>query len=108
MMSFNDFIRKYKIKNKATPYTKINQLFSAIGLDNVDIHLRDWPFSSDVGIVNLHPVRGFHWVLYISQNYFDSYGCSSPQKLSKFIIKRNGHCLFSEYKIQDLKSKRDS
>ena len=37
---------------------------------------------------------------YINENYFDSYGCAPPKKLSKFIIKRNGYCLFSEYQIQ--------
>ena len=42
------------------------------------------------------------------QFFFDSYGFSPPQKLSRFFIKRNGHCLFSEYKKQDLTSKRDS
>ena len=40
--------------------------------------------------------------------FLDSYGCSSPQKLSKFIIKQNGCCLYSEYKIQSLRSKRHS
>ena len=29
-------------------------------------------------------------------------------KLSKFVIKRNGQCLYSEYKIQGLKNNRDS
>ena len=29
------------------------------------------------------------------------------KKLSKFIIKRMGHCLYSEYKIQGLTNKRD-
>ena len=36
----------------------------------------------------------------MSENYFDSCGCSPPKKLSEFIIKRNGHCLYSEYQIQ--------
>ena len=65
------------------------------------------PFLSDVGIVNLHPSKGTHWVAYMNEIYFDSYGCSPPQKLSKFIIKRNGYCLFSEYKIQGLTNKGD-
>ena len=57
-------------------------------------------FSSDIGIVILHPSRGTHWVCYINENYFESYGCVYPKKLSKFIIKRNGLCLYSEYQIQ--------
>ena len=99
-MTFNDFIKKCNSKNKATSNIKIQQVLDSIGLDNVNIYLRDGPFKSDIGIVNLHPSRGTHWVTYINENYFDSYGCVSPKKLSKFIIKRNGYCLYSEYQIQ--------
>ena len=73
-------------------------------LNNVGIYLRDGLFLSDIGIVNLHPFKGTHWVCYINENYFDSYGCVPPQKLSKFIIKRNEHCLYSVYQVQ----KKDS
>ena len=97
---FKDFIEKYNLKNKATSNIKIQKVLSSIGLDNVKIYLRDGLFSSDIGRVNLHPTKGTHWVCYISENYFDSYGCSPPKKLSKYIIKRNGHCLYSEYQIQ--------
>ena len=72
------------------------------------IYLRDGPFESDIGIVNLHPTKGTHWVCYINENYFDSYVCVCPKKLSKFTIKRYGYCLYSEYKIQGLTSKRNS
>ena len=100
MMTFNDFIKKYKLKNKATSNMKIQQVLDSIGLDNVNIYLRDGPFKSDIGIVNLHPFKGTHWVCYINENYFDSYGIVCPKKLSKSIIKRNGYCLYSEYQIQ--------
>ena len=99
-MTFNEFIKEYKLKNKATSNIKIQQVLHSIGLNNVGIYLRDGPFESDIGIVNLHPSRGSHWVCYINENYFDSYGCAPPKKLSKFIIKRNGYCLYSEYQIQ--------
>ena len=69
-------------------------------MNKVGIYLRDGPFSSDTGIVNLHPLKGSHWVCCINENYFDSYGVVCPKKLSKFIIKRNGYCLYSEYQIQ--------
>ena len=100
MMSFNDFVKKFDLKNKATSNIKIQQILSCLGLSDVGIYLRDGLFSTDVGIVNLHPSKGTHWVCYINENYFDSYGCVCPKKLSKFIIKRNGYCLYSEYKIQ--------
>ena len=78
------------------------------GLDSkVGIYLRDGPFSTDIGIVNLHPSKGTNWVTYMNESSFDIYGCVCPKKLSKFTIKRNGHCLYSEYKIQGLSNKRD-
>ena len=108
MITFNDFMKKFNLKNKATSNIKKRQVLDSIRLDNVGIYLRDDKFKSDVGIVNLHPSKGSHWVCHINENYFDSYGCVCPKKLSKFIIKRNGYCLYSEYKIQGLTRKRDS
>ena len=72
MMSFNVFVHKYKLKNKATSKIKIYQVLCSIGLDNVGIYLKDGPFSSDIGIVNLHPTKGTHWVVYINEICFDS------------------------------------
>ena len=100
MMIFNDFVRKYKVKNKATSNIKIQQVLSSLSLDDVGIYLRDGPFESDIGVVYLHPSKETHWVCYIIENYFDSYGCVYPKKLSKFIINRNGYCLYSEYQFQ--------
>ena len=108
MISFIDFVRKYNLKNKATSNIKIQQVLSSLSLNDVGIYLRDGPFKIDVRIVNLHPSKGTHWVCYINENYFDSYGCVCPKKLSKFILRRSGYCLYSEYKIQGLTSKRDS
>ena len=100
MMTFNDFVRKYDLKNKAKSNIKIQQVLSSLSLNDIGIYLRDGPFSSDIGITNLHPSTGTHWVCYINENYFVSYGCVPPKKLSKFIIKQNGYCLYSEYQIQ--------
>ena len=100
MMTFNDFVQKFMLRNKATSNIKIHQVLNSNGLDNVGIYLRDGPFKSNIGVVNLHPNRGTHWVCYINENYFDSYGCSPPKKLSKFVVKRNGYCVYSEYQIQ--------
>ena len=69
-------------------------------MNDVGIYLRDASFSIDIGIVNLHPSKGTHRVCYINENFLDSYGCVPPKKLSKFIIKRNGYCLYSEHQIQ--------
>ena len=99
-MTFNDFIKKYKLKNRATSNIKIQQVLSSLCLNDVGIFLRDDPFETDIGVVSLHPSEGTHWIVYIIENYFDSYGCAPPKKLSKFIIKRNGYCLYSEYHIK--------
>ena len=101
-MTFNVFIKKYKLKNKATSNVKIQQVLDSIGINNVGIYLRDGSFESDIGIVNLHPSKGTHWITHINENYFDSYGVVCPKKLFKFIIKRNGYCLYSEYQIQKM------
>ena len=100
MMTFNDFIKKHNLRNKATSNMKIHQVLSSLSLNDIGIFLRDGPFESDIGIVNLHPSKRTHWVCYINENYFDSYGIVCPKKLSKFIIKQNGYCLYSEYQIQ--------
>ena len=72
MMTFNDFVRKYDLKNRATSNIKIQQVLSSLGLSGVGIYLRDGLFESDIGIVNLHPSKGTHWVCYINENNFDS------------------------------------
>ena len=101
MITFNDFVKKYNLKNKATSNMKIYEVLKNIRLNTkVGVYLRDGPFSTDIGIVNLHPSKGTHWVCYINENYFDSYGVSTPKKLSEFIIKRKGYCLYSENQIQ--------
>ena len=99
-MTFNDFIKKHNLKNKATSNIKIQKVLNSIGLNNVGIYLRDGTFESDIGIVNLHPSKGTQWICYINENYFDSYCIVCPKKLSKIIIKRKGYCLYSEYQIQ--------
>ena len=87
-MTFDDFVHIFELKTKATSNTKRYQFLSSLELDNVGIYLQDGPSSTDIGIVNLNPSKRTHWVAYISDKYFDSYGCAPPQKLSKFIIKQ--------------------
>ena len=104
MMTFNEFFKKFNLKSKATSNIKIQQVLSFLSLNDVGIYLRGGPFESDIGVVNLHPSKGTHWVCYLNENFFDSYACVCPKRLSKFIIKRNGHCLYSEYQIQKIDS----
>ena len=70
MMTFNDFIKKYNLRNKATSNLEIYEVLKNIGLDTkVEIYLRDGSFSTDIGIVNLHPSKGTHWVCFINENF---------------------------------------
>ena len=56
-MSFNNFVHRYIIKNKATSNIKSYRVLSFVGLDIVDLYARDEPFSSVVGNVYLHPKK---------------------------------------------------
>ena len=58
--------------------------------------MRDDKFTTDSGIVNLHPTKGTHWVMFVNEFYFDSYGCPPPLNITKQI--NNG--IYSEYQIQ--------
>ena len=58
----NDFIKRENLKKKATTNIKKQQVFSSLSLNDVGIYLGDDPFLSDIGIVNLHPSNGTHWV----------------------------------------------
>ena len=48
MTSFNDFVHKYSLKNKATSNIKTQQVFSSLSLNDVGIYFRDWLFSGDI------------------------------------------------------------
>ena len=99
MMSFNDFVHKQNLKKRNMEYKFLSSPLSLF-LNDVGIYLRDGPFSSDIEIVKLHPSKGMHWVCYKKEKYFDRYDVVCPKKLSKFNIKRNGYCLYSEYQKQ--------
>ena len=57
-VKFNDFVQKYGLKNRATANKKIEQVFLSSNLSGRKIYLRDSAFSSDIGIVILHPSKG--------------------------------------------------
>ena len=59
--------------------------------------MRDDKITTTAGIVNLHPTKGTHWVMFVNEFYFDSYGCSPPLNIMSFI--NNG--FYSEYQIQN-------
>ena len=59
--------KKYNLRNKATSNIKLQQVLSSLSMNDVGIYLGDEPFKTDIGIVNMHPYKGTHWVLYINE-----------------------------------------
>ena len=49
--------------------------------------MRDDNFTTDSGIVNIHPSKETHWVMYTNQTYFDSYVCPPQQTYSITLTK---------------------
>ena len=78
MITIIDFLHEYNLKYKATSNIKIKQVLDSIGLYEFGIYLRDGSFSSDIGIVNLHPSKGTRCLIYSHEYYFDSYGITPP------------------------------
>ena len=60
------------------------------------IYMRDDKFTTPSGIVNLLPPKGTHWVMFVNEFKFDSYGCPPPVNIMKQATK----CFYSEYQIQ--------
>ena len=84
--SFTDFLLKYNLKNEATSNIKIQEVLKKLNLTSkVRIYMRDDNFTTDIGIVNLHPSKGTHWICYIDEYYFDSYGCAPPENIKVYI-----------------------
>ena len=94
-LSFKEFVNKYGLKNEATSNVEMKEILKLMNT-SCGIYMRDDKFNTTSGIVNLHPTKGTHWVMFTNQNYFDSYGCPPPLNITKQI--NNG--IYSEYQIQ--------
>ena len=68
------------------------------------IYMRDDIFSTNSGIIVLHPTKGTHPVCYIGKYYFGSYGCAPSKNISNYIKSRYRKCVYSEFQIQKNKS----
>ena len=102
-MSFKVFVEKYGLKTEATFNIKIKEILNEINI-SCGIYMRDDKFTTPSGIVNLHPTKGTHCVMFVTEFYFDSYGC--PPSLNMMSFLNNG--FHSEYQIQELLQKNDS
>ena len=99
-LTFKEFIKEFNLKNKATSNIKIQNILNKLNV-KCHIYMRDDNFTTTVGIVNLHPYKGTHWVLYINKFYFDSYGIIPPLSIHTHIKSKYKTLIYSEYKIQN-------
>ena len=94
-LSFKEFVEKYGPKDEATSNVKIKEILDILKLNSTGIYMRDDKFTTPSGIVNLHPTKGTHWVMFVNEFYFDPYGCPPSLIIMSFI--NNG--FYSEYQI---------
>ena len=59
-------------------------------------NIHDDKFTTTSGIVNLHPTKGTHWVMFVNEFNFDPYDCPPPADILNHIKKG----IYSEYQIQ--------
>ena len=94
-LSFKEFVDKYGLKDEATSNIKIKEVLDKLTIP-AGIYMRDDKFTTIAGIVNLHPTKGTHWVMFVDEFYFDSYGCPPPTN----ILNHTKKGIYSEYQIQ--------
>ena len=94
-LSFKEFVNKYGLKNEATSNVEIKEILKLMNT-SCGLYMRDDKFITTSRIVNLHPTKGTHWVMFVNEFIFDSYGCPPPLNITKQI--NNG--IYSEYQIQ--------
>ena len=94
-LSFNQFLKTYNLKNAPTSNIKLNNVIQKLNLV-CKIYMRDEPIiGTNCGIVNLHPIKGTHWVCFFNEFYFDSYGIyPPPQNILNHIKSKFGKCIF--------------
>ena len=106
-LSFKEFVNKYRLKNEATSNVEIKEILKLMNT-SCGIYMRDDKFITTSGIVNLHPTKGTHCVMFtrsasgVYEFYLDSYGCPLPLNIAKQINTQSafGNGIYSEYQIQ--------
>ena len=86
-LSFKEFVDKYGLKDEATSNVKIKEILGTLKLNSTGICMRDDKFTTTSGIVNLHPTKETHWVMFVKEFYFDSHGCPPPTNILNHIKK---------------------
>ena len=65
-LSLKEFIEKYRLQNKATSNVKIKEILNELDTP-CGIYMGDDKFITTSGIVNLHPTKGTHWVMFVNE-----------------------------------------
>ena len=87
MLTFNQFLKKYNLKNKSTSNVEIKNVNP-----DVEVVTKSQPIKTNKTIINLDDDKGTHWTLLIDGFYFDPFGVSPPREVK---------CdLYSTYQIQ--------
>ena len=73
--------------------TKIEEIQNKLGIKRIN-YTRDNNFSTQDGIVNLHPTKGTHWFCHIDNSSVHSFGCQPSKLLSDFLVKKSGESVF--------------
>ena len=55
-LSFEEFVEKYGLKNEVTSNVKIKEVLDKLTIP-ARVYMRDDKFTTDSGIVNLHPTK---------------------------------------------------
>ena len=68
-LSLKELVDEFGLKNEATSNVKIKETLNTLRdsgelIPPAGVYMRDDNFTTTAGIVNLHPTKGTHWVLY--------------------------------------------
>ena len=97
---FEEFCRKYGLKNASTSSDEIYKVAKDIGLKDFSIYTDDQKLKTKCGLINLDEKgKGTHWVCYYENNYFDSFGGPPSENIDRQLSKIY---VYSTYQIQSI------
>ena len=106
-LSFKEFLDRYELKDKATSNVKLNKNILDIFMNEMNIHdpcgvyMRDAALATNSGIVKIHLTKGSHWVMFVDEFYFDSYGCPPSVKVMNHLnMSQVNRSIYSESLLQ--------
>ena len=97
---FEEFCRKYGLKNASTSSDEIYKVVQELGLKDFGIYTDNQKLKTKCGLINLDEKgRGTHWVCYYENNYFDSFGGPPSENIDRQLSKIY---VYSTYQIQSI------